>query len=82
MYSIVDFDIRFFQKGLDIDSEWMKKEQGRLQWRFETKEQYCHHAVKSDLAFVTIAISSPKIERMVRRNRVTFSDLIGTLGKS
>ena len=36
---------------------------------------------KKDLALLTIAISSPKAQRMVRRRRVTFADLIGNLGK-
>ena len=65
-----------------MDSEWRKKEEGRIQWRFATKKQYCAHMFSSDLALLTIEISSPKLQRMVRRRRVTTSDLIGTLGKS
>ena len=79
---VLIFVIDDFTKGLGIGSEWRKKEEGRIQWRFATKKQYCKHMFKDDLALLTIAISSPKIQRLVRRRRVTTSDLIGTLGKS
>ena len=79
---LISKEILNFQKGLGINSEWRKKEEGRIQWRFGSKKKSCKHIFKEDLALLTIAISSPKAQRMVRRSRVTFPDLIGNLGTS
>ena len=79
---LISGKISNFQKGLGINSEWRKKEEGRIQWRFASKKKSCKHIFKEDLALLTIAISSPKAQKIVRRSRVTFPDLIGNLGKS
>jgi hypothetical protein len=51
-------------------------------WRLQGRGQsFCRYKVQHDLAYVTIQLAKAKAVRMVRRRRVTYADLLGTLGK-
>ncbi len=43
-------------------------------------DSFCKHKVLKDLAYVSIEISKAKIMRVVRRRRVSFTDILGNMG--
>ncbi len=46
----------------------------------EKLSKLCETLVKRDLAFVSFDITKPTIQKVVRRERVTIADLLGSLG--
>jgi hypothetical protein len=45
-----------------------------------TAEKICVNTFKNDIAHMTLEIASPRVLEVVRDKRVTFPDMLGTVG--
>ncbi len=68
--------------GLGRGAKWRSYEEQQLQWRLDNYAgvSFCEHKVRNDLAFVTVKIRKTKMMRIVRRRRVSFTGMLGSLG--
>jgi hypothetical protein len=58
---------------------------GELYWlirRFSSPQvSFCHSKIKKDLAFISLVIVKPTIQKIALRQRITGADILGNLGK-
>jgi hypothetical protein len=49
--------------------------------KIETEEKICTTMFKNEIAYMTLEIADPRVMEVVRHKRVTFPDMLGTVGK-
>ena len=63
----------------------MSAPKGQMHWldyKSHTPDaSYCQLKVKNDLAYLRFSLTTPKVEQIVKTRRVSFTDMLGTLGE-
>ncbi len=68
--------------GLQEDE--LERREGELFWLTRLvrnpEEDLCRARLANDLAYMTFEIVNPRIQKVIKRRRVTFTDMLGNLG--
>ena len=61
-----------------IVTQYVFNEEYQLEWGMATK--ICMSTIENDIALLTIDVAQPTVLEVVKDTRVTFPDMLGTIG--